>query len=224
MPAHGSTSNSLAHDLQNAGANASRDTRRAARRRQTFHTKSILGQLIAEMTAIRTTGIGRDDPRYGFPKVAAGSYTVRIKGPLPGPRGWMSRVRYARGNHAAARDAGRVGAAIPGNSPLADRLGMAAESARSPAGMPRRQRSRFPAPLVLVDPKRLIWSPLTRRTPLALDPVTRECKRIPRRLPVAPASRRRHAGRAAARRPNKAGPRAGAPESLPRGEPALRRP
>jgi virginiamycin B lyase len=43
--------------------------------------EGIMVQLIAEKTAIRTTVVSRDDGRYEFPKVAPGSYTLRVARP-----------------------------------------------------------------------------------------------------------------------------------------------
>jgi virginiamycin B lyase len=43
--------------------------------------EGIMVQLISDTTAIRTTVFSHDDGRYEFPKVAAGSYTLRIARP-----------------------------------------------------------------------------------------------------------------------------------------------
>jgi len=43
--------------------------------------EGVMVQLIAEKTAIRTTVVSHDDGRYEFPKVAGGSYTLRVARP-----------------------------------------------------------------------------------------------------------------------------------------------
>src|SRR5262249_55442752 len=43
--------------------------------------EGIIGQLIAEKSAIRTTVFSNEDGRYEFPRLAAGSYTLRIAQP-----------------------------------------------------------------------------------------------------------------------------------------------
>ena len=101
--------------------------------------EGIMVQLIADDSAIRTTVFSRTDGRYEFPKVAAGSYTLRIAKPkefYP----WSKQKVAIKGADTLeditllAGDGERVPAAVPGDRGAAHRLGMAAEPARHRRG------------------------------------------------------------------------------------------
>ena len=103
-------------------------------------------QLISDQTAIRTTVFSHADGHYEFPKVAPGTYTLRIAKPkefYP----WSKEKVEIKG--ADTLDditllrvtPRRVPAAVPGDRGAAHRIGMAAEPARHRRRTRRRSRS-----------------------------------------------------------------------------------
>ena len=93
--------------------------------------EGMMVQLIAKKTAIRTTVYSDADGRYEFPKLDAGTYTLRIAlprefQPYAKEGVEINGAEPARRHHALTRTRSRAAAALAGDRRADDGLGMAA--------------------------------------------------------------------------------------------------